>query len=1070
MKIIKTILSAILAAASIFYAVLSINTVYAQSKITVQGKIVDSDGGPLPGVAVVLEGTNQGVVSDNNGVYSFTFTGSDNSVLIFKFIGMKSQKVTIGTKRLINVILELDTEVLEEVIVTGYGNITKEAYTGSASVITSSKIENRAIGTFEGALRGLSPGTIVAGSGQPGEENTVRLRGIGSLNAGNQPLYVIDGVVWDQVSMTGSDETTSNPLNALNPSDIATITILKDAASASLYGSRGANGVIVITTKQGRSNENLNFSLNIQSGVSWMNANAELVDGQEYAELWTEGKMNSFIYKQIGIDNSSYSTNQKYAELVSELKKMYQDKVGYTYKGKNYSEWMKLARQAFNATFAMPTSDGRYRNYDYFDADRDKLPNTDWFKEVTRIAPFSKINASLQGGNSALRYFSSMEYYDQQGTMINSELKRYAYRVKMSQDDTKKLFNWGTNLYLSHTLQTGPIMGVGTTNYFATPTYAALLLPSVVPSYLEDGSYNFSFPNNVLSSTHNPVANSYESVNRRGQTSISPQAWIQLNLTDWLKFKSTNSMYYVGLRRRQYYSKEFGSGIKSDGYLTERDAHRTKITSTNMLFFSKKVRSHSFDVTLGAELEDVNYNYVETIGTGFIDDSLPYLSNASSLDGYSGSGYDYSLFSLVSKADYSYKNKYLLSGSFRQDRSSRFAPEHRVGNFWSVSGAYRLSNERFMRGIKWLSNLKLKASYGINGTLPTNYYHWQNLFQSTVYNNAPGAISTYISQYGLSWESNRIWNVGVEFGFLRDKIRATVEYYNRKSKDMLMDLPISYTSGYTSMLVNTDAGIHNRGFEIDINANIFETRDIAWDVNLNMATLDARYYGLTSQTLDQYSRQLMANGERVYSWYLMEYGGIDTETGRPLYVAYDDEGNKYLSTSSADTDYSLTHSGLPKLTGGFSTSLTYKNWDFSMLCSFAAGFYIYDRMSGITSTDGYFDYYSIDKSQLDRWTPENVNATSPVRVNNASYSTRLTRFLYKGDYLNIKNVKVQYTIPDKLLSTLKISRASIFAQAENPLIITELSNYDPEMTINGYRQTSSYPTSVTITAGVVINF
>ncbi len=1034
--------------------------------LTVSG-IVTGAGSVLPGATVTVRGTTTGTVTDRDGRYTLSVPRSDTTTLVVNYIGMKTASVLVLNRTTLDVVLDEEAEQIETIVATGYRSIAADSYTGSAKVISSALIGTRAIGSVEEALRGLSPGTLVAASGQPGEQNEVRLRGVGSMNADNQPLYVVDGVVWDQINMSGNSNTPTNPLNALNPSDIANITELKDAASAALYGSRGANGVIVITTKSGLENEKTSFTLGLQTGFSMLNTYPELVDGRQFAELWTEGEMHDLIRRELADSEGKTSRT----DLVKELQSLYADKDGYTYgrQNYNYNQWMKVAQGNFNALYAMPAGDGTYRRYDFFAADADKLPSTDWFEEISRLAPFIKANLSMQGGSRTMRYYASMEYFDQQGTIIGSQLKRYSARIKLSSESDKQLVNWGTNMYISSTLQSGPLAGGQNYN---SPQYAAVMLPSVIAPKLEDGSYNFFFPNNILNTNHNPVASANENINEKPLTSITAQGWLQFNLLPWLKFRSTNTIYYTLVRRHAYYSREFGTGISTSGQLYERDSHNRKITSTNLFTVSKTWRGrHRLNLIAGGEIENQRNTYNEIQVSNFATDRKPSASMGSQMSNWNGGGYGYSLASLLSSADYSYRYRYFISGSYRMDASSRFGPGYRTGHFWSVSGAYKIASEPWFKPLlKTINYLRFRGSYGVNGTLPSQYYYWRNAFEGSAYMSVPGASQRYRPRPELTWEGNRIWNVGMDARFLDDRISLTVEYYDRKSKDLLQDVRVSMTSGYQTMLMNTSAGINNHGLEAELTGVPLRTPKQRLELSVNLATLKSTYYGLQTQELDNYSRQLMANGESVYSWYLRQWAGVDPSTGSVLYPYYDEQGNRQTTTSTANIPFGIVGQGLPKVSGGVSLNYTYGSWSLSALCSFAWGHQIYDRLGGsVISTDG-GTQFSASVDQLDRWTPDNPYASSPLRVNNSATASRYTRFLKNGAYLKVRNIKLQYEVPQSVLKAVKIASAAVFVQTENPFIFSHIPGYDPEMSMSGYRYTDRYPTPTIFTAGLTLNF
>lgn len=1034
--------------------------------VRILGKVVDEENVPLAGVAILVPDSTIGTSTDTDGTYSINVP-RNTKTLEFSFLGLKPQLVNINSRTLINVIMYNDSEQIESVIVTGYGNIARESYTGSANVMSSEKIGNRAISSVENVLRGNVAGAIVSTTGQPGETSEVRLRGIGSMNASNQPLYVVDGVIWDLENVSGTDMSANNPLNALNPSDIESTTILKDAASASLYGSRGSNGVIVITTKKGEKRDRVSVNLSIQGGVSMMQRYPDLLGGRDFADLWVEGKMHANIRDEILRQNGGSSVSQE--NLVAVLTPLYTDKDGYTFNGKNFNEYQKIARQQFNALFAMPTGDGSYRNYDYFGDDYDKLPDTDWYRSISRTAPFAKGTLSVTGGTKSMTYYASLEYLNQQGIILNSKLEREAVRIKLNSDDPKKFLNWGLNTYISNSVQSGPMSG-GTS--YSTPMYAALRLPSVIPAYLEDGSYNFSFPSNILNTNHNPVASAKENDNRKPQLNITASTNLRLNFCKWLYLTTNASVYYLGLRRRTYYDSNFGTGYQYGGQLTERNVNRTKIASTTMLFFDKTfAKHHKVNVSVGFEVEKLDYKFNQTTVANFTNNHTTHMSNGSIITGWDGGGYGYSQMSVITKADYSWHSRYYVSGSFRQDRSSRFSKENRTGNFWSVSGAWRISKEDFWKNIlPAVNNFKIKGSYGINGNLPNSYYN-TNLYTPVSNMNNPGAYLSSVSYSGLTWEENAIWNIGIDMGFLRDRIRFSAEYYNRKTKNLLIDLPVSNTSGFTYKLQNmSSAGIDNMGVEIEIGATAIETKNWNWSINANIATLRARYFGLQDSYIDSRQRQIIANGYSPNTWWLREFAGIDPQSGRQMYWKTNEDGSREKVTSTSGLEYkALDRQGIPKFTGGLSTSLAYKRLELSVLFSFAGGFWIYDRQAAYTQDDGN-QLGSIASSQLDRWTPLHTNATAPLRIEGYSSQSRTTRFLKKGDYLKLRNISLSYTFPEKWLKPCGIRNTRIFVQAENLWVLSQIKDYDPELSIDGYRNYDTYPFAVTITGGISLNF
>lgn len=416
-------------------------------KIVVKGFVFDENRVPLFGATVTEEGTTNVTLINKDGAYSIEVSHPEKARLVFSFLGMKAQTIDVHRRTTIDVVMQTSDTKIDDVVVTGYGNILKEAYTGSATVISAKDIAKRPGGSFENLLGGISPGLITAGSGQPGDMAEVRLRGFGSLSSDNQPLYVIDGVIFDQMNTSGHSGVASSPMATLNPADIASISILKDAASASLYGSQGANGVIVITTRQGVASDRIRYSFLAQAGVSHVSNSAlpNLVNAEQYKELWTEGEMHKLI------------RNYNSANFKENLDRLYHNKMGFFLNGKNFYQWQKQARENFNTFYRIPKAEGGYLQYDYWGADADKLPHTDWFDAITRAALFQQYDFSLSGGSPNLKYYLSLGFLDQQGVILNSNLRRYSARFNLASDDRKKLINWGATINISATEQSGPI-------------------------------------------------------------------------------------------------------------------------------------------------------------------------------------------------------------------------------------------------------------------------------------------------------------------------------------------------------------------------------------------------------------------------------------------------------------------------------------------------------------------------------------------------------------------------------------------------------------------------------------
>jgi len=1031
---------------------------------TITGVVTDDRRETLPGVSIQIEGTSIGTVTDIQGRYSIVIPEDQaNAVLLFSFIGMQTSRVPVGLSSTINVSLEEEATALQEVVITGFRTVSAEAYIGSAFVMSDASIRARPFGSVDEALRGNAPGLISTSSGQPGQAAEIRLRGVGSMNAGNQPLFVIDGVVWDMDDQIGDAGSPANPLTTLNPMDIANITILRDAASAALYGSRGANGVIVITTHSGIAADRPSISFMSQAGIGIMHMRPRLLNGPQFAELWTEAEMHRLILDEVGGDR---------IELAEQLWGLYLDKEQYLFNGMNFLQWQNRARHNFNNMFAIPRGDGTYNDFDFFGEHRHLLPNTSWFDEITRIAPFVQTDFSMRGGTRYLRYFLSLGYFNQQGTIIQSQLQRYSLRLRVSGGSYRTRLQWNLNNALTHSLQSGPPLSGAN---FNQPQYTASIVPPVVPVFLQDGSFNFNFPDNLLFS-NNPVASARLNRNDRPQTRVFLQGYLQVNnILPGLRFRTTNTMNYNLARRTDYAHSDFGVGSAVGGRLLNRDSHNRRFTTTNLFTYDYNSGRHRLSAIAGAEFENRRNTFNQTIIGNFPTNNHHHASVGSEILGWSGGGSSYSQLGLIATVDYSYGFRYFITASFRRDGSSRFHPDHRWGNFWSVAGAWRISSEPWFRDvvpIRAISNVRLRMSYGESGTLPSEFFHWREVFALNTYMGATGARQTFIPSYDLSWEGNRIWNVGLDIRFFDDRIRFAAEYFDRRSHDLLRDVPVSMVSGFRTQLMNTSAGIHNTGFEFELGGTAFERGRHGLDINFNLATLRAVYYGLETGEWDPTMRQWLDNGLSVNSWRLRRWGGVDPQTGQRLIWRLDTDGTYgYGANRHAFAPWLLEGQGIPRVTGGLSLTYSWGPLSLSALFSYGWGHHIFDFLGASrTDTEGVFNNYSMSIDQLDRWTPLNPNGQVPMRLHGASPQTRHTRFLYRGDYLKIQSIRLQYTLPESFVNRIGMRSAIVFAQTENPWIFSHIPGYDPELSIDGFRMLDSFPSATTFLVGVSLNF
>ncbi|MGK0254740.1 MAG: TonB-linked SusC/RagA family outer membrane protein [Mariniflexile sp.] len=1003
----------------------------AQEKV-ISGTITDDLGTPMPGVNISVKGTTKGTQSDFEGNY--TIKTNEGDVLVFSYVGFKSIKHTVGTSNIFNITMETDNQ-LDEVIITAYRTSKKSSYTGSAQTVKAEAIVRESTGSFEEGLQGNVSGVQVATTGQPGGPSNIRIRGIGSVSGSSQPLYVVDGVVinsdatlraWGGASR-GSIQA-ENPLASINPNDIATLTVLKDAAAASLYGSRAANGVIIITTKRGQNGET-KFSFTSQLGFANNLGIEKLVSGEQYKELWLEGDVNRLIANN---DNSDF-------------KGVYANSTLY------------------NSYVAAATSnyEGLYGTTAY---------NSDWVGDISRTGVTQKYNLSASGGSETFKFFVSGEYLDQEGTFLGADLKRYSGRINL-ENKANDYISFGTNISMSLRKRGATYERAFSLN----PYYMARMIPAVARIRNDDGSYA-DLPN-LLDANSNPSALLALGVFTNDEFRTRGTFWGKVDFNENLSFKSTFGIEHYSTDEVSYDNSQFGSGAgRWNGATGQYKQEGFKMTSSNILNYNNVFNDvHTVSALAGFEIEDTKAKWIGIDGYDVLDDDLLAPNGVNGNWGFSGNETGYGLVSFLSQLNYDFDKKYYLSGSFRRDGSSRFGINSRWGNFWAVSGAWRISQENFMEGKDGVfQDIKLRASYGTNGNLPSQLYAHLPFFQGgNGYGDDAGVQLSQIANEDLSWETSKNFNVGFDFR-LFDKYSITVEYFNKKTDNILLDVPITSTSGFNTALRNFGS-MENSGVEFSLGGNIIEEEDFTWNANINVATLKNKLTQLNgditinSRNWDEYPI-IRREGEDFNSFNIRDYKGVNPQTGSAQWYVLDDEGNRTgaITEVLSEAGHGIFGKATQDIQGGFSNAFTYKNWDFNFLFTFGAGGEVYDLTSYKRDDDGASPQYNVTIDQLDRWTPTNTDTNVPVRINGTANGSnaRSTRYLYSADYIKLKNIRLGYNLPIK---NKYIQSVNLYALVNNVFLSTELDGYDPESSLNGVNF-YQIPTARNFTLGLKLDF
>ena len=1008
------------------------------------------------------------VVSNQHIIVVF----SSAKTLQISYIGMQTQEVAIKPK--LKIVLKSDTEVLDEVIVTAYGTSTKGTFTGSASVMKADKIEKRQVSNVSNALAGAVAGVqILSDNGQPGESAKVRIRGVGSINAGMEPLYVVDGVPYD------------GDLSSINSADIETMTVLKDAASTALYGARGANGIIMITTKRGTSGKaRINFD------AKW-GANSRVIktyDVMTSPKNYIETAYQSIYNSQISLGYSPEDANIRANKI---LPSEASGGLGYQVYTTAPGELLVGSNGKLNPNATLGYSDGQY----YYTPDN-------WADETFQNNLRQEYNLSASGGSDKGTYYFAFGYLDDQGVISGSGFKRLNGRFK----GDYKLYSWlkiGANVSYVNTESRYPRdQDANATASSGNAFYIANNMAPIYPLYVRgadkqillnngrkvydygDGqSTNFS---RSFMSIANPsgdlIYNKREYlsdvINANWFAEITPITGLTISARYGLNIDNTrqNEMgnAYMG-QSASYGGTAYQAAIRTYGFDQQYVA--------NYQFALKDV--HHFDVTAGYDGYSYEYTLLEGSGQNLYNPESFYLGNVIDKFTIGGKKDLYSTKGFFGRVNYSYNDTYFGNVSYRRDASSRFAPENRWGNFWSASVAWMLTRESFMEDITWVNMLKFKASFGQQGNddilypgvlLEKNYYPWLDQYKMTGANGtfADGTL-LYKGNPDITWETSTSYNIGADFGLFNNKLNGSIEYFGRKSKDMLYNRPTAGSLGYTAVPMNVGS-MTNSGVEIDLNYQIMANKKFNWSVNLNATfvknKINKLHPDLNGKLID--SDRIYEEGESMYRMYLVDYAGVDEKTGEALYWAKDDNGNaiKTSEYSTAENYKVATDDMMPTVYGGLGTTFEAYGFDASIQLSYQLGGKIYDTgyrrlMHGGASSSAGWNWH---KDIYNAWTPENPTSNIPrLNASDKYTNSASTRWLTSSDYLSINNITVGYTLPQQLVKKVMLDKVRVYFTADNVALISARKGLDPRQSYIS-ATTALYTPIRTISGGISLTF
>ncbi|WP_080057888.1 SusC/RagA family TonB-linked outer membrane protein [Spirosoma aerolatum] len=1005
---------------------------YAQNQV-VSGRVTSSDDGSgLPGVSVSVKGSTQGTLTDATGTYRLNV--GTNATIVFSFIGFTTTEESVNNRSTINVVLKTDVRNLNEVVVTGYGQQIKRDLTGNIAKVKAADIQDQPVTTFDQALQGKAAGVqINAGSGKLGQGIQVRVRGQSSVSASNQPLYVVDGtpVTTDNLSFNSA---ATNPLADINPQDIESVDILKDASAGAIYGARAANGVVLITTKKGKAGRT-NITFGAQYGSSKPTRKLQFLNTEQYVNFYNKAAANSDRIEGLDpADPDSYSSYMK-----------------------GFYETQGLG------TYGTP-----------------QQVSTNWGDLAYQDAPYQQYDLNLNGGNEKTTFYMSGQILDQKGILLGNALKRYSGRLNLDHQVSSRL-RVGINMGLTRTFN----QRISADNQFDNPMQM-VALPPMTPSIDPTTGLPVGTPPGDISipTYYNPMINIGNAYFNTTVYRTLTNVFGQLQIAKGLSFRTEFGLDVLNQQEELYYNsktqRNFGApqGIGQNRYVRVENYTTNNFFTYNLLFGRSVL-----DLTAGMSYQQSQQKTNFTEGRDFPSDAYRQIISAARKTDGSSTQTDYRFLSYFARANYKFSDRYLVGLSARVDGSSRFGLNSRYGFFPAASAGWVLSEEDFLKNSTTISFLKLRASYGQTGNAEIQNFPQLGLFTGDAsYGTLPGQRPSQLANPDLKWETTNQFDVGVDFGILNNRINGEIDYYNKQTSGLLLSVNVPGTTGFATQFRNVGS-LENKGFEFVLNTENL-TGAFRWTTNLNAATNTNKITNLQGQIIEGGINAMSraVEGQPLGVFFTQEYAGVDPANGDALW---------YKNTKNADgsIDRSTTNvygqaqrvvvgSPLPKWTAGMTNTFSYKGFTLSVLFNGVFGnkinFYGVGRYS--SANGRYEDNQTVD--QLAAWTPQNTNTNVPearLYYNNGAQSS--SRFILDGSFVRLRSATLSYNLPKALINRVKLTNVRLFVTGQNLLTFTNYTGWDPEVNADyivsniaqGYDFYTA-PQARTITGGINIGF
>lgn len=976
---------------------------------TVTGKVTASgDGLPLPGVSVAVKGnTSVGTQTDVNGNFKLT-VASTAKILVFRYIGFNSFEAAIAST--VNVKLQEDQKLLSEVVVVGYGTQIKQDLTGSIAQVNAKDLENVPVTSFESALQGKAAGVFVESqNGKVGQGIKIRVRGSASVSAGNEPLYVVDGIVITTSNLSSTTAST-NPLADINTNDIESIEVLKDASAAAIYGARASNGVVLITTKRGKSGKSsINFSA--FGGASSPTGHREFMNAEDYVKISRRAALGAAVQD---FNNGYYTTLQEAKD--------------------DYNVYVESRLNRYSA------GNDDYKTYKV---------NTDWESLAYQDNPvIQQYDLNITGGSDKTTFYVAGQYLNQDGIIVANGYKRYSGRVNLSHKVTD-FIDMGLNLNISSSVNNR----VSNDNAFSTPIQIVALSPITPLIDPRSGLLSGSLPGSATNYPvyYNPLLSVDNSFYRTNVYRNIGKIFANVKLTKDLKFTTDFSLDNLNQNEENYYGSltfrntgtRNGSGYNASDFVVN--------VNTNSFFSYAKTfgKKHSFDAVAGTSFQKSTVRSNSISGEQFPSDAYKKIASAASKTGGVSSESAFSFLSYFFRGNYKFDNKYLVTFSARTDGSSRFGASNRYGFFPAGSLGWILSEESFLKKNEVISFLKVRGSYGLTGNSEIGNFASRGLYSGNgAYGGLAGQLPSQIQNPDLSWEETAQLDLGLDFGIYKNRINGSFDYYEKKTNGLLLNVPVPETTGFTTFTKNVGK-LTNKGFEVSLNSENF-VGDFKWSSSISFANNQNKITDLGGQQLGTNDINYGIEGQPIGVFYLPEYAGVNPANGDAIY---------YLNTTKTDGSIDRTTTNdinaaqrvvsgnpNPKYIYGFNNNFSFKGLDLTVFFQGVSGNEIFNAGGQYMSASASNGFDNQTTDQMAYWDkPGDITDVPEPRLFFGNGVNNSSRYLSDGSYIRLKTITLGYTLPDNVISRFKLSKVRLYATAQNLATFTKYKGWDPEV-------------------------